>query len=150
MRAWGTNKSPQEIRQLGVVLVAATPGLALTAFVAAMTLPLYSTVRPGIAAVGVLAVFGAAGTGLVMTTVTEALTKTMPLRVGVVVSVAASTTSLHTLYTEYPEVRGLLTSLSSVAFTAAVLASAAMALLAAVQVEQSVKSWGVGSPDLPF
>ncbi|MDT7784800.1 MAG: hypothetical protein QOF58_3219 [Pseudonocardiales bacterium] len=143
-----TSKSPQEIRQLGVVLVVAMPGLALAAFVAAMTLPVDSA-RPALAMVGLLAVFGAAGAGLVMTRVTETRTQAMPLRMWMVVSVASSVTSLHTLYTDYPEVPGLLTSLSSVVYTVAVLGSVVPAMVAAIQVENSVKSWGVASPELP-
>jgi hypothetical protein len=44
----------QEIRQFGVVLVAAGPGLALAAFVAGMTLPLHDFVRAMIAGTGVV------------------------------------------------------------------------------------------------
>lgn len=143
-----TSKSPREIRQLGVVVVAAMPGLALAAFVAAMTLPLESA-RPALAVVGLLGVCGGAGAGLVMMRVTETRTRTMPLRVWMVVSVVSSFTALRTLYTDYPEVSGLLTSLSSVVYTVAVLGSAALAMVAAIQVENSVRSWGVGSPELP-
>ncbi|MDX8035051.1 hypothetical protein SK803_32955 [Lentzea sp. BCCO 10_0856] len=78
MRTWRSTRSPQEIRQLGVVLVAATPGLAL----------------------GVMAVFGALAVGLVMTRVTVVLTQTKPLRVWTIVSAVGSTTSLSTLYTD--------------------------------------------------
>lgn len=130
------------------MLVAATPGLALAAFVAGMTLP-YPGIGAGLAVVGVLAVFGTSAVGLVMTRVTEVLTQTKPLRIWMVVSAAATTTSLSTLYTDYPEVSGLLTSLSSVVFTVAVVASGLMVTFAVVQIEQSVRSWGTVSPELP-
>lgn len=130
------------------MLVAATPGLALAAFVAGMTLP-YAGIGVMLAAVGVMAVLGALAVGLVMTRMTEALTPTKSLHVWAIVSAVGGTTSLSTLYTDYPEVHGLLTSLSSVVFTVVVMASMLMVVYAAVQVDQSVRSWGTVSPELP-
>lgn len=141
--------STQEIRQFGVVLVAAGPGLVLAAFVAGMTLPLFDVARAFIAAEGVVAVFGMVATGLVMTSVTEVFPQAKPLRVWMMVSVVGGTFALSTLYTDYPEEAGLLTSLSSVVFTVVVLSSMLAVVFATVQVEQSVKSWGVVIPELP-
>jgi hypothetical protein len=140
--------STQEIRQFGVVLVAAGPGLVLAAFVAGMTLPLFDVARVFIAAAGVVAVFGVVAIGLVMTSVTEVFPQAKALRMWTVVSVIGGVNALSTLYTDHPEEAGLLTSLSSVVFTVVVLTSVSAVVFAAVQVEQSVKSWGVVTPEL--
>jgi len=141
--------SPQQVRQLGVVLVAAGPGLALAAFVAGMTLPLFDVARTYIAAEGVVSVAGGIGVGLVMMRMSEALVAVKPLRTWMLVNVLAGTTALLTLYTDYPEKTGLLTSLSSVVFTVAVLVSVLGTVYALHRVEQGIKSWGLVLPELP-
>ncbi|WP_439664119.1 hypothetical protein ACSHWB_23340 [Lentzea sp. HUAS TT2] len=141
--------SPQQIRQHGVVLVAASPGMALAAFVAGMTLPLFDVARAFIAAEGVVSVAGGMGAGLVLARTSEALVAVKPLRVWMMVNVVAGTTALLTLYTDHPEKTGLLTSLSSVVFTVAVLASVLGTFYVLHQAEQGIKSWGLALPELP-
>ncbi|MDX8050062.1 hypothetical protein SK571_11785 [Lentzea sp. BCCO 10_0798] len=131
--------STQEIRQFGVVLVAAGPGLALAAFVAGMTLPLHDFVRAMIAGMGVAAAFSCVCMGVVVFQVPDLPRLAKLLRFWLVIPFTTGTVALSTLYTDHPEVDGLLTSLSSVVFTIAVVASMLVVTFFTVQVDQSAK-----------
>ncbi|MDX3663982.1 hypothetical protein PV646_42430 [Streptomyces sp. ID05-26A] len=129
----------QEIKQFGVVLVSAGPGLALAAFVAGMTLPLYDFIRVLIAGQGVLSTLGCAAVGVVVVQVPDLPRLAKVLRFWILVPFVTGFIALETLYTDYPEVDGLLTSLSSVVFTVAVVASTGATTFVAALVDQSVK-----------
>ncbi|GLY53685.1 hypothetical protein [Lentzea sp. NBRC 102530] len=132
--------SSQEIRQYGVALVAAGPGLALTAFVAGMTLPLRDFARQWLAWPGALAALGCVVAGVLVLRVPDLQRLNKLLRYCLGVPVSFGTISLLTLYTDHPGVDGLLTSLSSVVFTLAMVASAGLTLFVALRVERAAKA----------
>ncbi|MCX2953808.1 hypothetical protein [Lentzea sp. NEAU-D7] len=140
--------SPREIRQLGVVLVAAAPGMALAAFVSAMTLPLYDFVRPWFVAWGLLVTLGCAAVGVVVVQVPDLTRLAKAFRFSLFIPVVTGFIALETLYTDYPEVDGLLTSPSSIAFTVAVIASLAGLSYVGVQVDRTAKHDQRGGPAL--
>ncbi|MET9231298.1 hypothetical protein [Lentzea sp. NPDC003310] len=139
MHAWRLGSmSPQQIRQLGVVLAAAGPGLGLAAFVAGMTVPLYDFARVLLAGAGVVAAVGCAAVGVVVIQVPDLPRLAKALRFGFLVPFVAGFVALQTLYTDFPEVDGLLTSLSSVVFTIAVVASMGASMTIAALTDRSV------------
>ncbi|GGN24550.1 hypothetical protein GCM10011609_78200 [Lentzea pudingi] len=141
--------SAQEVRQLGVVLVAAGPGLALAAFVAGMTLPLYDFLRVLLAGEGVLAALGCAAVGVAVIKVPDLSRLVKVLRFGSIVPFVTGFIALETLYTDFPEADGLLTSLSSVVFTVAVVASTGAVMFVVAQVDRNTRGSGLPETFIP-
>ncbi|MGI5501994.1 hypothetical protein [Lentzea sp. CA-135723] len=141
---------PEEIRRYGVALVAAGPGLALAAFVAGMTLPLYDHVRPWLAWPGAAVALGCVLSGALVLRVPDLARLNKLLRYCLGVPVGLGVVTLSILYTDHPEVDGLLTSLSSVVFTLVVVVSIGATLFVAQQVERVVKAGTAGQPGTEF
>ncbi|MFD4670085.1 hypothetical protein ACFWNN_10140 [Lentzea sp. NPDC058450] len=141
---------PEEIKRWGVALVAAGPGMALAAFVAGMTLPVYSYVRPWLAWPGAVAALGCVLSGLLVLRVPDLARVNKLLRYCLGVPISLGVVTLNILYTDYPEVDGLLTSLSSIVLTLVVVASIGLTMVLAHRVERVVKVGTAGQPGTEF